>query len=60
MEDWEKEMRERLDKELENKMYQIGEGEWVAFTGKQGFIDYEVGLEKLLRETMEELKKGKG
>jgi len=54
MEDWEKRLRERLENELEEKMYQIGEGDFIAFTGKQGKIDFEVSLEKTLREIMKD------
>ena len=50
MEDWEIELRDKLDKELESKLYEIREGEFVVFTGKQGKIDLEVGIERTLRE----------
>lgn len=52
MEQWEIDLRERLNKELEDKMYQIGEGEFVVFTGKQGKIEFEVSLERSFREMM--------
>lgn len=52
MEDWEKGLRERLENEVEEKMYQIGEGEFVVFTGKQGKIEFEVSLERTFREMM--------
>ncbi len=52
MEDWEKALREKLENELEEKMYQIGEGDFIAFTGKQGKIDFEVSLDKTLREVI--------
>ena len=52
MEQWEIDLRERLDKELEDKMYQIGEGEFVVFTGKQGKIEFEVSLERSFRDMM--------
>jgi hypothetical protein len=52
MEQWEIDLRDKLDKELENKMYEIREGEFVVFTGKQGKIEFEVSLERVFREMM--------
>lgn len=46
MEDWEKELRERLDKEIPHGIYKIGAGRMTAWTGKAGRIEYEVALQK--------------
>ena len=59
MEDWEVELRARLNEELEDKMYQVGEGDWIAFTGKQGYIEVEVEVEKTLREALTKFDKKK-
>ena len=48
--DWEKELREKLNKELPDGVYDIGHGNFVCYTGKQGKIELEV-------EVMKELKK---
>lgn len=42
---WEKQFREKLEKELPNNAYQVGKTIW---TGKLGFIDYEVLIRKEL------------
>ena len=52
MEDWEIELRDKLDKELESKLYEIREGDFTVFTGKQGKIDLEVEIERTLREVL--------
>ena len=59
MEEWEKELRARLNKELTDKLYQLGEGKWVVFTGKQGYIEVEVEVEKTLREALTKFDKKK-
>ena len=59
MEDWEKELRAKLNEELEDKLYQVGEGEWVAFTGKQGYIDCEVEIERTFRQALSSFDKKK-
>ncbi len=46
MEDWEKELREKLNKELEHGGYQIGVEPFIAITGKGGYIDFQVMLQK--------------
>ncbi len=46
MEQWEKELRENLDKQFGDGMYRIGIPPMVAITGKQGKIDFEVQLIK--------------
>lgn len=46
MEQWEKELREKLEKELPEGMYEIGGPGLVAWTGKGGKIDFEVLLQK--------------
>ena len=53
MEDWEVELRDRLDKEVKDGMHQIKEGDFIAFTGKQGYIDFEVELERTFRTIMD-------
>lgn len=59
MEDWEKELRDRLDSTLENKLYRVGEGDFIAFTGKQGYIEIEVEVERTLREALTKFDKEK-
>jgi len=51
MEDWEKELREKLQKELPHGAYYIGEKPGLQLvTGKGGEIEYRVMLEKAIRE----------
>jgi len=57
METWEKELRERLDKEVLDGPYQIGAGKWVAWTGKLGYINYLVELNRLVKENRADLEK---
>ena len=47
MEQWEKELREKLDKEFGDGMYRIGIPPMVAITGKQGKINFEVEMFKI-------------
>lgn len=56
MEDWEVELRERLGKEIKDGLHQIKEGEFVVYTGKQGYIDFEVELERTFRQIMNDFK----
>lgn len=51
MEDWEKELRERLEKELPEGVYRIGSpgDELILHTGKDGKIDFEVALIRYIR-----------
>ena len=46
MEDWEKELREKLDKEIPDGLYEIGEpgDRFFMITGKGGKINFEVDL----------------
>lgn len=57
MDDWEKELREKLDSELTDKLYEIKAGDYVMFTGKAGKIDLEVEVEKTLREKIKNVGK---
>ncbi len=54
MEDWEKELREKLNKELLEGSYQIGDptSGFIAFTGKQGKINFEVELTRYIKNTI--------
>jgi hypothetical protein len=50
MEKWEKTLRNKLGSELKEGLHDISQGDFKAFTGKQGKIDFEVELERTLRE----------
>jgi hypothetical protein len=54
MEEWERELRERLDTEVSDGPYQIGAGAWVVWTGKLGYINYLVELNKENRADLEQ------
>ena len=47
IEQWEKELRKKLDKEIPDGMYKIGMDPMVAIADKQGKIDFEVMLVKM-------------
>lgn len=49
MEQWEIDLRQKLDKEVEHGCYQIGNDKWVYATGKLGYINYLVEAERLKR-----------
>ena len=49
---WEKKLRENLEKSLPNKMYNIGTDEIICFTGKLGYIDFKVAIEKEVRDSI--------
>ena len=59
MEDWEKDLRERLDKEVSEDIYKIGSPPMIALTGKGGYINYLVEVERGLREWRDELSEDK-
>ena len=46
----EKDLREKLEKELPNGWYDIGTGDFHCYTGKGGKIDFEVALRKDIQE----------
>lgn len=46
MESWERELRDKLEKELPEGSYQIGSGKMIAWTGKGGKINFEVALHR--------------
>lgn len=50
MEQWEIDLRAKLEAELPDACYEIGGGDLIAYTGKQGKINYEV---ELYRSAME-------
>ena len=50
MEWWEFVARLKMERELPNKIYQIGHGRWVAQTGKKGYINYEIAFQKEARK----------
>lgn len=59
MELWEIDLRAKLDAELDEGFYQIGDGitsKWVAWTGKQGYINYKVEKQKIWRREYEAAK----
>ena len=57
MEQWEKELREKLQKELPDGGYEIGAPPMIAWTGKGGKINFEVALHKAMMKMAEDLKK---
>ena len=57
METWERELRERLNVEITDGIYQVGTGKWVAWTGKHGYINYLVELNRLVKENRASLEK---
>lgn len=61
MEQWEIDLRARLDKEVPDGAYQIGSGKWIVWTGKLGYINYLVELRRHVKNNqslIEELKEG--
>ncbi len=46
----EKEVREKLNSELKDGFYTIGDDSMKAFMGKQGFIDFQIALMKETEE----------
>jgi len=50
MEKWEKELREKLQAEMPERLYTIGSGKLTAVTGKAGYIDYRVAMQQELRK----------
>lgn len=46
MEQWEKDLREKLDKEIPHGFYELGGG----ITGKGGYIEFQVELYRLVRK----------
>jgi len=57
MEEWERELRERLNIEVSDGAYQIGVEKWIVWTGKQGYIDYLVALHRLVKDNRANLEK---
>jgi len=56
MEQWEIDLRARLNKDIPDGAYQIGSGKWVAWTGKLGYITYLVEIERTLRDNQKSIK----
>lgn len=52
MEQWEIDLRAKLETELELGMYNISYGNWVLYTGKDGKINCLIAEEKWRRELM--------
>lgn len=46
MSKWEKELRERLEKEIPDGAYDISSPGFTCWTGRLGYIDFLVALEK--------------
>jgi hypothetical protein len=53
MEQWEIDLREKLEKELPDGAYYIGSSKMCAYTGKQGYIHYRVELVRLSKNPPE-------
>jgi hypothetical protein len=49
MEQWEIEAREKLDKEVPNGLYNIGSDKQVCYTGRQGYIEFQIEMMKYCR-----------
>lgn len=49
IENWEKELREKLEKELPEGAYEVKIGLGIMYTGKQGKIESEIGDAKFKR-----------
>lgn len=47
MEQWEIELRERLNRELPNGAYAVGDN---CFTGKAGYIEFDIAMRKKAKE----------
>jgi len=58
MEKWESDLRARLDVEIKDGAYQIGSGKWIAWTGKLGYINYLVELQRTLNDNRTVVMKG--
>lgn len=48
VEEWEKARREQLKKELSDGAYEIGNDKIKAYTGKGGYIEYIIAIEKAI------------
>lgn len=55
MEDWEIELRRRLELELPEGFYDISSDRMIVGTGKQGYINYMVALEQALRDKVKKI-----
>lgn len=50
MEWWEVELRAKLNQELDDGLYLIGSPpDHIAYTGKQGKIEFDIALQKMIR-----------
>lgn len=54
-EEIEKEINEKY-KDLPEGLYQIGYSPYIAMTGRQGYINYQISLEKGIRDVIYKLK----
>jgi hypothetical protein len=51
MEDWEIKLREKLENEVSNGLYNIGEGTGMTcYTGKDGYINFIVELHREIKK----------
>jgi hypothetical protein len=50
MKQWEKELREKLKLKIKPGIYNVSAGNFIAYTGMQGKIDFEVELERTIRK----------
>ena len=53
MEQWEIDYRKELEETLGENLYQIGEGDFIAQTGKGGYIDYLVQIREQCHEVFD-------
>ena len=51
MEQWEIDLRAKLGEEIKDGGYQIGSGKWIVWTGKLGYINYLVEVQRSIRDT---------
>jgi hypothetical protein len=49
-EQWEIDLRSKLNAELPDGSYNIGNSSFPCYTGKQGFIEFEVAIQKEVRK----------
>jgi len=56
MEDWEIELRQKLEDELPEGMYNLR----VIYSGKAGYIEHEIAFRRVLRDQLAKMTKNDG